>query len=118
MRALLVEDEALVALVAEDAMTALGFDVRVAYSAEAALEALVDAPADLAVIDIGLPDMRGDELARKIQQQVPDIAIVIASGYDLDQISADLTTHPRVTVVAKPYTDADLATALSGLGLL
>ena len=118
MRALLVEDEALVALVAEDAMTALGFDVHVAYSAEAALEALVDAPADLAVIDIGLPDMRGDELARKIQQQVPDVAIVIASGYDLDQISADLKTHPRVTVVAKPYTDADLATALSGLGLL
>ena len=57
MRALLVEDEALVALIAEEALAGLGFQVHAAATAAEALEAFEQERPDLAVIDIGASGM-------------------------------------------------------------
>lgn len=117
MRALLVEDEALVALIAEEALSGLGFEVEVAASGQEALAALGRSPPDLAVIDIGLPDMRGDDLAHRIRTDAPSTPILMASGYDAAEIAAKFPAGSRVAVVAKPYTEGDLAAAIAQLGL-
>ena len=117
VRALLVEDEALVALIAEEALAGLGFDVTAAATAAEALAAFERDGADIAVIDIGLPDMRGDELARTIRARAPDLAIIMASGYDAADIAGRFAGDQRLSVVSKPYTEGDLANAIGGLGL-
>lgn len=117
MRALLVEDEALVALIAEEALAGLGFQVRAAATAAEALSAFEQERPDLAVIDIGLPDMRGDELAKAIREKAPDLAIIMASGYDAADIAGRFAGDQRLSVVSKPYTEGDLASAVEGLGL-
>jgi CheY-like chemotaxis protein len=65
-RKLLVEDEALVAMVAADSLNELGYDVIEVATARAALDCAYPdcAKFDLAVIDMGLPDRPGDELIR------------------------------------------------------
>lgn len=117
MRALLVEDEALVALIAEEALAGLGFQVHAAATASEALEAFEQGRPDLAVIDIGLPDMRGDDLARQIRAKAPDLAIIMASGYDAADVAARFAGDQNLSVVSKPYTEGDLANAIGGLGL-
>lgn len=117
MRALLVEDEALVALIAEEALAGLGFQVHAAATATEALEAFEQERPDLAVIDIGLPDMRGDDLARQIRAKAPDLAIIMASGYDAADVAARFAGDQKLSVVSKPYTEGDLANAIGGLGL-
>lgn len=117
MRALLVEDEALVALIAEEALLGLGFAVDVCASGKEALEAFERDQPDLAVIDIGLPDMRGDELAKALRAEAADLAILMASGYDADEVASRFDGDTRLTVVPKPYTEGDLANAIERLGL-
>src|SRR3954470_19733811 len=81
-KALLVEDEALVAMIAEDYLGAIGFDPLCVDTAAGALDALANGGLSLAVIDVGLPDMRGDDLAARVRQLAPDLPIVLASGFD------------------------------------
>src|SRR6266851_1344253 len=61
-RVLLVEDEALVAMIAADSLNELGYDVTEVGTARAALDCAHSdcVKFDFAVIDIGLPDRPGE----------------------------------------------------------
>lgn len=115
---LLVEDEPLVAIVAEECLRAIGYEAVVAHNAHDAARAFEDGlrPA-LAVIDVGLPDGRGDELVRKLRVHDPKLKVVIVSGYEEDELRAQFQGDARVAVVAKPYTELDIARAAESLGL-
>ncbi len=116
--ALLVEDEALVAMVAEDLLNDLGFQTRSCISAGDALRSVErdeTLPA-LAVIDVGLPDMRGDELTRRLRIMAPAMKVIVASGYDPYTLQTLFSGDPNVTVMSKPYGEEDLARAVVALG--
>ncbi len=117
-RALLVEDEALVAMVAEESLRIIGFEPISVRGANEALVALAEAPfPDLAVIDVGLPDMRGDELATRARALAPGMPIIVASGYDETELNRKFVHDPMTMVLSKPYTDRDLARVVTALGL-
>jgi CheY-like chemotaxis protein len=113
---LVVEDEALVAMIAEEALSALGFQPRSARNGQEALATFETFAPSLAVIDVGLPDIRGDELAERLRAMAPDLPIVVASGYDEAELRARFSHDPKIEVVAKPYTEDDLARATRALG--
>jgi CheY-like chemotaxis protein len=107
---LLVEDEPLVAMLTEENLRDLGFEpIWVATAAEAlhALEHQGLLPA-LAIVDVGLPDMRGDDLVGLIRRLHPDLGIILASGYDEADLRARFAGEPRISVLAKPYGSSDL----------
>ena len=116
LNVLVVEDEALVAMIAEEALSSLGFEPRSARSAGEALAQFEMRAPSLAVIDVGLPDLRGDELAERLRALAPDLPIVVASGYDEAELKARFSHDPKIQVVAKPYTEDDLARATRALG--
>ncbi|MET3513923.1 signal transduction histidine kinase/ActR/RegA family two-component response regulator [Pseudacidovorax sp. 1753] len=60
-----------------------GHAVRVAYSAEAALEALLQQASDAAIVDIGLPGLSGHELASRLRAQprTAHMALIALTGY-------------------------------------
>ena len=118
MRALLVEDEALVAMIVEESLTSLGFDPVCVSSAREALDAYAAARPELAVIDVGLPDMRGDELAAELRRRDPELPIILASGYDPVEIKSRFPGDRRLACLAKPYTEDDLAQAMREAGVL
>jgi CheY-like chemotaxis protein len=116
--ALLVEDEALVAMVAEESLRIIGFEPYSVRTAGEALSALSECPTlALAVIDVGLPDMRGDELAKRAREMAPEMPIIVASGYDEADLKRLFLHDPMTAVLSKPYTDRDLARVVQGLGL-
>jgi len=116
-KALLVEDEALVAMVSEDILAAIGFEPVCVQTGAEALAALASHQFSLAVIDIGLPDMRGDQLADQVRQRTPDLPIVVASGYDPTELARRFAGDRAVAVLCKPYTEHDLRVAIASVGL-
>ena len=116
-KALLVEDEALVAMIAEDYLDAIGFVPLCVDTAADALDALAGGGFSLAVIDVGLPDMRGDDLAAKARQLAPDLPIVVASGFDPAELRLRFAGDGAVVVLGKPYTERDLRAAIAAAGL-
>lgn len=117
-RALVVEDEILVAMVAEDILGSIGFDPLCVETAAGALDALAHGGFSLAVIDVGLPDMRGDDLAAKVRELAPHMPVVLASGYDATELARRFSHDRGVSVLAKPYTEEELRAAIASSGLL
>ena len=115
---LLVEDEFLVRLFAIDALEDAGFRVLPAETADAALKALREAPdVRAAVIDMGLPDRSGDQLAAEVRALRADLPIVIASGRSGRELRERFAQQPNVTVLVKPYTAELLLDALAAVGV-
>ena len=100
-RALLVEDEILVSMAAADSLRRMGFEPVVASSAEEALDAVAQHGESivLAMIDVGLPDMRGDALARRIRQSLPSLPVVLASGYDSAELRRDIAGEDAIQLL-------------------
>ncbi|HEY8549120.1 MAG TPA: response regulator [Vicinamibacterales bacterium] len=63
-----------------------GYSVETARDGQAALTALEAAPADVAILDLGMPRLDGYEVARRLVDQPFRPALLIAlSGYSRDE---------------------------------
>ncbi len=65
----------------EMALELHGFDTRVAADGPRALACAESFAPTVAVLDIGLPVMDGNELARRLKRLLPDIRLVAVTGY-------------------------------------
>jgi PAS domain S-box-containing protein len=78
---LVVEDDADIASLITHHLRKAGYSPRVAHTAEDALATLADDLPDLITLDIDLPGMQGDELARRLQADplTSDIPVLVLS---------------------------------------
>jgi DNA-binding response OmpR family regulator len=117
-RVLVVEDEPLIRIIVAEALSDVGFCVAEAATAAAAMSQLRDGGHfDAAIIDVGLPDRRGDALAEEIRATWPELGIVIASGRGGTQLSNRFSADARVLILAKPYSNEAMCDALAMLGV-
>src|SRR5262249_25069946 len=80
-RILFVEDEVLVRMLAVEHLERAGYRVEAAGSSTEALNKARLASIAAAVVDLGLPDRKGDHLVRELRRLFPRVPVVIASGY-------------------------------------
>jgi PAS domain S-box-containing protein len=110
---LLVEDDVLVRMAAQDMIESLGFSVLQAGDAKAALELLKSGERiDILFTDVGLPGMRGPALAKEAARLRPALKIIFASGYGETEETAAITGAVQL---AKPYDRDLLAEALGAV---
>lgn len=116
---LIVEDEVLVRMFAADALEEAGFKVEQAASAAEALGKVHALQHGLTavVIDLGLPDRSGDEVAAEIRALHGTLPILIASGRSEGELRQRFAVDSRVAIMGKPYTGPMLLDALGGLGV-
>src|SRR5262245_54317305 len=79
--ALIVEDEVLISVIAAEALEEVGFVPVEVGSAKAAMDQARKTKFDVALVDIGLPDVRGDKLVADLRQLSADLPVIIATGY-------------------------------------
>ena len=115
LRVLLVEDDAEVRTVVRTLLASLDCEVVQAASGEQALSMLTpDAGFDLLLTDIALgAGMRGTRLAVEAQRRLPQLAVLLTSGFSAAMLDADRDSPPDRELLRKPYTRAALARAIT-----
>jgi len=118
-RILVVEDEALIQMVAADMLEDIGFVAEIVGSATAAKSKLTLLKGDVAaaVVDVGLPDASGDVLVNELRAIYPTLPIVIASGHSESSLLDRFQGHDLIGLLPKPYTSEQLEKALRGVGV-
>ena len=115
---LAVEDEALIRMVTVDTLESLGFAALEAASATDAVDKLRSGRRiDAALIDMGLPDRKGDVLVGELRVLAPTLRIVIASGYSPANIKKRVAEDKITRLLSKPYDGRQLEAALKSVGL-
>jgi two-component system KDP operon response regulator KdpE len=106
-RILLVDDEVAIQRAVGPLLRARGYELDVAGTGAEALRAFADRPPDLIILDLGLPDIEGTEVCRRIRTEsaVP-IVVLSARGAESDKVNAlDLGADDYVT---KPFGPEEL----------
>jgi DNA-binding response OmpR family regulator len=104
MRVLLVEDDLRVAAALETALRRRGYEV---IRASTAAEALAAAPADLVLLDLGLPDRDGIEVCRQLRRRGETAIIAVTARAEERDRVAGLRSGADDYVV-KPFGMAEL----------
>ncbi|WP_182083877.1 response regulator [Aureimonas sp. ME7] len=108
----LVEDDPMIRALTAEWIEDAGYVVADFASGNEALEALASGgEAHAAVLDLTLPDMRGDELAERLRALQPNLALVYATG-DSNDLSDGALDRPHTGLLHKPYSAADLQSAI------
>ena len=106
-RILLVDDEVSIQRAVGPLLRSRGYDVESAGTGAEALRLVAGRAPDLIVLDLGLPDIEGTEVCRRIREtlQVP-IIVLSARGTEADKVNAlDLGADDYVT---KPFGPEEL----------
>jgi DNA-binding NtrC family response regulator len=85
-RVLIVDDEPGVLKLASVVLVLSGYEVATAANGEEALEIQNRQPADLVISDAVMPRMNGPTLLNAISQATPTTALVMMSGYNLEEL--------------------------------
>jgi two-component system KDP operon response regulator KdpE len=106
-RILLVDDEVAIQRAVAPLLRSRGYDVDVVGTGLEAVSAVVDHAPDLIVLDLGLPDLEGTEVCRRIRKHSKaPIIILSARGEEADKVAAlDLGADDYVT---KPFGPEEL----------
>lgn len=103
---LVVEDEDPVRRVLSRMLDTLGYEAHVIPDAEAALERWeeIGDDVDVLITDLRLPGMGGRELAERLLEQKPGLAVVFASGYFERELLEELSEDRDGLFLEKPFT--------------
>ncbi|MGQ9495373.1 MAG: ATP-binding protein [Thermoanaerobaculaceae bacterium] len=101
---LLVDDEPAILEGLAEGLTWEGYQVQAFTSGEEAWQWAQEHRADAVVLDVLLPGMDGLELAEKLLERDPEVAIILSSGFAPGALPPSLASHRRLAFLQKPYT--------------
>lgn len=105
---LVVEDEPGVRDFVRRGLISGGYQVSVAEDGQQALEILETEPFDLMITDIVMPGLDGIALALKAAKDLPNLKILLMTGYSTERQRAHNLEALVHTVLAKPFSLKDL----------
>jgi len=110
---LIIDDEEEVLETSRLALEYLGYKVLTVNTGMEAISIVETAgeDIDLAILDIGLPDILGDKVCQRIQELRPNIKIVISTGYMVEDINDDLKIKAQ-GIIQKPFSISEMAMKL------
>lgn len=109
---LLVDDELSLVGLLKKYLEREGFFVDVAMDGAGALAACDGRGFDLIVLDLNLPDMRGEEVMRLLLEKHDSCRILISSGTPFGQDAIREEDRHRVAFLMKPYMPKQLLGAI------
>lgn len=116
-RLLLIEDNDGIRRMLARSLELKGLEVSAARDGQEGIEMLVDLQPDIAVVDIGLPDINGYEIARRARllPELNDLVMVAVTGYGRAEDQAKALAAGFDAHIVKPVDPSDLVTKLAEL---
>ncbi|MBI4375937.1 MAG: response regulator [Elusimicrobia bacterium] len=114
---LIVDDEEYLRILLRDNLELEDFEVVAASTGKEAIEMAWKTCPDLAIIDIGLPDMTGWEVCRRLKEDFrsADLPIVILTAETAGKVGAQMKELGITHHIAKPYHPIEIITFLKDL---
>jgi two-component system, chemotaxis family, CheB/CheR fusion protein len=81
LRITVVEDQGDIRELLSDALERRGYTVTAFANGRDAVDAMLTSPPDVALIDIGLPELNGYEVARTVRAERPSVRLIALTGY-------------------------------------
>jgi two-component system response regulator PhoP len=103
MRALVIEDEDALRQQVVDALSGLGFAIDAASDGSEGLYLAQEMPADIAIVDLGLPGRDGLEIIREVRKQGRDYPILILTARTKWQDKVEGLEAGADDYLAKPF---------------
>jgi DNA-binding NtrC family response regulator len=116
-RILFVEDEEIVAETLGKILLVHGYEVRIAHSAESAIEVVSGWRPDLAIVDVMLPNMNGIELAIVLKRSDRSCRVLLFSGQPTveELVNKAKREGHEFEILAKPVHPTVMLDAISNL---
>ncbi len=112
---LLVEDDELFQKAMSMFLSALGYTVIAAISAEQALDMAETSGIDILLTDFQLPGMNGIALVHALRERGHDVPVVLISGLPSERIAPEASSAGIEAVLRKPIQLATLENTLTEL---
>lgn len=112
LHVLLVEDEINVAKGLEMSMNERGYDVDLAATGQAALDAFWSGRFDLLIADLQLPDINGIEVIERVKQKHPETPVMIITGYPSVPSAVKAMKMGVSEYLQKPFTEDEFIAAV------
>ena len=109
-----IDDESIMRATCAELLSGLGYKVETAPSGSEALETL-DAgefKPDVVILDLMMPGLSGVPLLRELQERMPQVPVVLISGYFRDAGVRDMLDAGACELVPKPFKIEDLGGAI------
>ena len=113
LRILIVDDEEPIRSFVDRVLRDAGYETVQAASGNEALQAAVAGTFDLIVTDVMMPQMNGDELARRLRQSDPGLKILYLTGFADQLFKEKLTLWEGEAFLDKPCSVKGLQQAVS-----
>ncbi len=112
---LLIEDEPFVMEVGLSLMEQMGYRSLSAKNGEEAIHIVktFDGSIDLALLDMGLPDIPGEILYFHLKEFRPDLKVIVCSGYTVDGPAQKVLDAGGLDFIQKPFSLSLLSQVLS-----
>jgi two-component system KDP operon response regulator KdpE len=104
---LVVDDEPALLRAVGAALKARHYDVATVATGQAAIDAIALTPPDVVVLDLGLPDIDGIEVCRRVREW-SDVPIVVLSAEGSDERKVLALDQGADDYVTKPFSTAEL----------
>lgn len=102
---LLVEDEASIRGLLGKYLGRQGYQVVACEQGREAMDLVAggEAPFDLAIVDLTLPDVSGETVVETLLNASPDVKVIVSSGRPYSTDALPESVRPRVEAMLKPY---------------
>ncbi len=109
---LIVDDDPTILALIEYELEQVGIAARTTTCGKEALALLAEWRPSALVLDLGLPDMQGQEVLSQIHTSFPDLPIVVVTGSESLTVAVDCMKAGACDFLQKPFTTARLLTIL------
>lgn len=99
---LIIEDDSSIRRFLRAALTNEGYRVVEAESGEKGLRTAVSQPPDLVILDLGLPDLDGQDVLKRLREWY-DAPLIILSARDQEKEKVEALDHGADDYVTKPF---------------
>ena len=108
-----IDDDEMILATNGPVLKKLGYRVLAARTGQEAISVVnSDVDIDVALLNISLPDIRGDQLYPILKKARPDLKVILCSGYGMDAPIKEVLAAGAQDYIHKPYTFAALSVKL------
>jgi two-component system response regulator PilR (NtrC family) len=116
MRILIIDDEDVLQDVLTSLLTREGYSLFNARTGQEGLDIVAREQVDLVLLDLMLPDVRGQEVLERIHQRNPDIVVVVITAYSSVESAIEAMRLGAFHYIPKPFKNEEvLLTIKKGL---